>query len=193
MTIPSSNLPTRVPCPACGGQVKIPPGQGGRRFRCPRCDAEITAPPVSVLAEPAPPSSSESDDILFDLPPTPYAKPPTTPTPVPAAAMPPAPPVPSGASLSPAEISDRGATGDPPVSASPVPSAKASIPAKPPTPSKPSPADDEEFGVVCPLCGTFQYVRRSQIGKSVRCVDCHTPVPVRPPQPRHSPPAAKTR
>ncbi|MCH5376824.1 MAG: hypothetical protein JJ992_22890, partial [Planctomycetes bacterium] len=27
----------------------------------------------------------------------------------------------------------------------------------------------------------------------MRCVDCHTPVPVRPPQPRHSPPAPKTR
>ena len=48
-------------------------------------------------------------------------------------------------------------------------------------------AESDEFAVHCPLCGTLQYAKLSQIGSTVRCADCHTPVVVRAPQPRRKP------
>jgi hypothetical protein len=41
MSIDGPNLPTRVACPACGGRVKIPPGQTNDQLRCPRCNAHL--------------------------------------------------------------------------------------------------------------------------------------------------------
>lgn len=41
MSSSASNLPTRVACPACGGQVKIPAGQTRQHLRCPRCNADL--------------------------------------------------------------------------------------------------------------------------------------------------------
>ena len=47
-----------------------------------------------------------------------------------------------------------------------------------PAPRAGIPLDNEEFGIDCRLCRTRLYVRRSQIGDTVKCPDCHSPVVV---------------
>jgi DNA-directed RNA polymerase subunit RPC12/RpoP len=53
-----------------------------------------------------------------------------------------------------------------------------------PTPRHGVPLDDEDIGVSCPLCGSRLYVRRRQIGDTVACPDCHSPVLVTEPTKR---------
>jgi DNA-directed RNA polymerase subunit RPC12/RpoP len=48
-----------------------------------------------------------------------------------------------------------------------------------PAPPPRRPPEDEELGVDCRLCGTRMYVRRKQIGTTVKCPDCHSPVVVK--------------
>jgi DNA-directed RNA polymerase subunit RPC12/RpoP len=40
--------------------------------------------------------------------------------------------------------------------------------------------DDEEYGISCGLCGTRLAVRPSQVGQTVTCPDCYSPVLVKP-------------
>jgi predicted Zn finger-like uncharacterized protein len=40
-------------------------------------------------------------------------------------------------------------------------------------PHEPSPEQTYDFSASCPLCGTRQDVTREQIGKSIKCPDCH--------------------
>lgn len=43
--------------------------------------------------------------------------------------------------------------------------------------------DNDEFGIDCRVCGTRLHVRRRQIGDTVKCPDCHSPLVVKaPPQ-----------
>jgi hypothetical protein len=65
MSTEESNLPTRTVCPACGGRVKIPPGQTGQQLRCPRCNADLfpIAPPLAEETDAlSPPEAPESDE-----------------------------------------------------------------------------------------------------------------------------------
>ncbi len=59
----------------------------------------------------------------------------------------------------------------------------------PPAPHAKSPLEDEEFGISCLVCGTRLHVRRSQIGTTVQCPDCYSPVEVKAPSKRRSPAA----
>jgi hypothetical protein len=53
-----------------------------------------------------------------------------------------------------------------------------------PAPRVGIPSDNEEFGIECRLCRTRLYVRRTQIGDTVKCPDCHSPVVVTAPPKR---------
>lgn len=44
--------------------------------------------------------------------------------------------------------------------------------------------ETEEIGINCPLCGTRVYARRWQIGDTVKCPDCYSPVLVKAPPKR---------
>jgi len=50
-----------------------------------------------------------------------------------------------------------------------------------PAPRVGIPLDNDEFGIDCRVCGTRLHVRRSQIGDTVKCPDCHTPLVVKAP------------
>ena len=50
-----------------------------------------------------------------------------------------------------------------------------------PAPRVGIPLDNDEFGFDCRVCGTRLHVRRSQIGETVKCPDCHTPLVVKAP------------
>jgi hypothetical protein len=64
MSSSASNLPTRIACPACGGQVKIPAGQTRPHLRCPRCNAYLFPPESSEPEESGslPPEAPEDDE-----------------------------------------------------------------------------------------------------------------------------------
>lgn len=53
------NAAFRIACPACGGRMKVPPGQIGHKCRCPRCNAEVLvpagSPDVTSCPEPSKP------------------------------------------------------------------------------------------------------------------------------------------
>ncbi len=175
--------PTRMSCPACGGRVKIPAGQAGQRFRCPRCDAEITAPAIAEQVS----APAADDDILFDSPPPSTPLPvPTVPPPVPPPSAPLSPPPPPAVPIDAADGRVKKGV-EQETQAEKPPSAPAADRAKAPA------ANEEEFGIVCPLCGTLQYVTPAKIGKAVRCLDCHSTIPVRPPEPRRPPPVPVVR
>ena len=63
MSSSAFNLPTRIACPACGGQVKIPAGQTRQHLHCPRCEATLFP---DESPEPggsdAPPEAPEDDE-----------------------------------------------------------------------------------------------------------------------------------
>ena len=56
-----------------------------------------------------------------------------------------------------------------------------------PAPRVGIPLDNEEYGIECLVCGTRLHVRRTQIGQTLKCPDCHSPVLVKPPPKREQP------
>jgi len=117
-------------------------------------------------------------------PAAPVASPPTAPVPRPPAAAPPGrpaaspvtpaarPPAAAPAAVSPAAATDAGPVWPQPgADAEPLrPALRAS-----------TPPEDEEIGVDCHVCGTRLHARRRQIGQTVKCPDCHSPVLVKTP------------
>ncbi len=58
-----------------------------------------------------------------------------------------------------------------------------------PAPRVGIPLDNDEFGIDCRVCGTRLHVRRAQIGDTVKCPDCHSPLVVKaPPKPKPTAP-----
>jgi len=118
---------------------------------------------------PAPPSPTAP------VPRPPAVAPPARPaaSPVTSAARPPAAaPAPAPTAASPAAAIDVGPVWPQPgADAEPLrPALRAS-----------TPSEDEEIGVDCHVCGTRLHARRRQIGQTVKCPDCHSPVLVKPP------------
>lgn len=50
-----------------------------------------------------------------------------------------------------------------------------------------APLDDDEFGITCPVCRTRLHVRPTQIGTTIKCPDCYSPVTVKEPPKRKQP------
>jgi hypothetical protein len=63
----------RFDCPACGGRMKVPPGQAGQKCRCPRCNAEVVAPPFPTPNAPpvTPPRPTREPSVPVQPPPEP--------------------------------------------------------------------------------------------------------------------------
>lgn len=169
-----SNSPSRVSCPSCGGRLKIPAGGTGG-FHCPRCGAPI--PASAGPTEDRPPAIFSADDGMFAgeanvsvPPPLPDSRPHPE----------------SDSSPSPHGVTAEAARHPPAEAAEPI--VVEAPHSREPVAGAAEPSADQEFGVSCPLCGTFQYMKRDQIGSSVRCVDCYTPILVRAPKPRKHPP-----
>jgi len=174
---PSS--PIRFACPHCGGNVKVPPGQAGQRCRCPRCNAEIIAPGGAAPAPQAPvsPVPPQAPGPAVAAPPRPVTAardtaPPPSVTPPPSLPVAQPPPGPAVAVVPSAESPERGSAG----ASLPQPAEDLA----PPTPLVGVLLDDEEYGISCGLCGTRLAVRPSQVGQTVTCPDCYSPVLVKP-------------
>lgn len=174
---PPNSSGTRVPCPACGSQVKIagPTAQSNDDDSWLRLDDDFPAaetgksaksPQPTSFANPSPlwpnddPQVSADDALgefrIPDLPPAP---------PMPAANFKPktVPP------LSEADLDAlTGVANDDDQKAAPVKIQRDASPL-------------ESFRVKCPTCESLTYAKPSQVGKTIRCGDCHSQIIVPPP------------
>ncbi len=185
---PAGTVGSSVACPHCGGQVKVPGSSVTRNdddddwLRLDDEPFEITAalPDDSPSAQPEPdifanPSTTPLDDssldefILPDLPPT---------APLPgthSVGMPP---------LSEADLNAlSGFSDDDEQDAAPVKTTRV-------------PAASDSFRVRCPICESITYAKVHQVGKQIRCGDCHSTITVPPPpkvKPKYEPDIAAAK
>ncbi|MGV3486076.1 MAG: hypothetical protein ACO1RT_16790 [Planctomycetaceae bacterium] len=177
-----------VKCPLCGQQFAAPPGDAGGRVRCPHCHGEVKVAGVS---------RSVSDDADWlqldgDLPATAPVLHPTS------EAIRGAPSLPDSfdAAADPFDIPDLPPLPSRP--AMPIPTlSEEDLDAlsgysidqdQQPAPVKVvQEAPSDTFRVKCPTCESLTYARVAQVGKKIRCGDCHSTIVVPPP------PKAKTK
>lgn len=159
----------RFECPSCGGRVKVPPGQAGQACQCPKCNAKIVAPGGSH--QPPEDTRQEIDDDFFAEDPVAQPTPPQAPSPAPSESSQETDPQPSKQS----PRSERGGEKE-----TPKTEAK-------PTPSAGQTTERLEFGVECGLCATRLYATLDQVGKTLKCPDCHSKVLIKAPKKRPEP------
>lgn len=187
--------PIQVKCPLCDALLSVPTDQLGDNVRCPECGSPIKLPGQQRSA-----AEADDDDWLrleSDLSPPPQRR--AVPTDlddldefrIPDLDEPPSsPPAP------------RPPAGPPPLSESDLEALGGFVeePAERPAPMKlvvPKEPVDDSFRVRCPVCESITYARPAQVGKRIRCHDCHSPITVPPPpkiRPKYQPDieAAKT-
>ncbi|MBC8875500.1 MAG: hypothetical protein H8E44_39240 [Planctomycetes bacterium] len=164
----------RFECSSCGGRVKVPPGQAGQKCQCPKCSAEIVAPGE---ADQQPARSGQvieddffAEDFVAQPAPAPIQAPTQTQSQEKAQyrAEPDAPPAQESPASQPSE-------------------SKTSRQAPRKSSSAVAQTQQQEFGIECWLCGTRMYATLDQVGKKVKCPDCHSMVmvnvPKKPPEP----------
>lgn len=159
----------RFECPSCGGRVKVPPGQAGQTCQCPRCNARIVAP-----AEPGEQRESAQQPLDDDF----FAEDPVKEITAPAV-------------RSPTQPASQPKT-KPPPSEETAPAVPEPAERKPQVEDKPDQLARQtnermEFGIECGLCGTRLYATLTQVGKTLRCPDCHSKVLVKAPKKRPEP------
>lgn len=177
------NSSIRFECPSCGGRVKVPPGQAGQTCQCPRCNAKIVAPGGGPVQQPRESTPTIDDDFFAE---DPIAPPPAPPAPSPNKPQSQGKAEPQQKAVSPQDVN----SGREPKA---KPSRPQSNPQKPTKTkaAKPQPARQAterlEFGVDCALCSTRIYATLDQVGKTLKCPDCHSKVLVRAPKKRPEP------
>ncbi|MDP7017119.1 MAG: hypothetical protein QGG36_15035 [Pirellulaceae bacterium] len=159
----------RFDCPQCGKSVKAPPGEAGQQFRCPKCQAVITAPTARTGGPASAPSLDDDDFFWSDA--------------AAAGTPPPAEPEPPPTHSEPGETkADRPPAADGPRKADGGGSQTAESTPQPESPvarSKPAgKAIGPTIAVRCQACKTRLDVPETWGGKSVRCPDCHSPIPI---------------
>jgi len=187
--------PIQVKCPLCDALLSVPTDQQSESVSCPECGSPIKLPGQQRSAD-----EDADDDWLrleSDLSPPAQRRPVLTdlddldefriPDLDDVPSSPPAPRPPAG---------------PPPLSESDLDALGGFVeePAERPTPMKlvvPKEPVDDSFRVRCPVCESMTYARPAQVGKRIRCHDCHSPITVPPPpkvRPKYQPDieAAKT-
>jgi len=180
--------PIQLKCPICQAMLSVSPDRAGGRIACDQCGSKIKVPgqatatsddndwlrlesdlkPASapVRQKPAADLGNLDDFMLPDL-----SKIPMSPLAAPRAAAPP-----------PLSESDLDAL-----------SGFSDTEDQKPAPMKlvqPKVAVDESFRVTCPTCDSLTYAKPNQVGKRIRCPDCHAPIVVPPPpkvKPKYQP------
>jgi len=180
--------PIQLKCPICQAMLSVSPDRAGQRIACDQCGSKIKVPGQAAAA-------NDDDDWLSlesDLKPAP--------APVRHAA--------------PAELGDLDDFMLPDLSNVPMSPLAAPRPAAPPPLSesdldalsgfadtedqKPAPMKrvepkvpvDDTFRVTCPTCDSLTYAKPNQVGKRIRCPDCHAAIVVPPPpkaKPKYQP------
>lgn len=175
----NQSSPIQLKCPRCDASLEFPGHLAGRRVSCGQCGAAVKLPELS--------STSNDDDAWLaldtdldeadgsvDVPleddhsPAPYLLP---------------------------ELAAGGASASTPTSGpnQPPPLSEADLAALggfvDHQSSQPAPVQrvvdaesvDDSFRVRCRVCDSLSYARRDQVGKKIRCPDCHTAIVVPPP------------
>lgn len=180
--------PIQLKCPICQAMLSVSPDRGGERIACDQCGGKIKVPGQAVAA-------SEDDDWLrleSDLQPAPTSVRQT--------------PAPDLGDLDDFMLPDLGDIPNspllPPRPAAPPPLSESDLEAlsgfsdtedQKPAPMKlvqPKVAVDDTFRVTCPNCDSLTYARPNQVGKRIRCPDCHAAIVVPPPpkaKPKYQP------
>lgn len=176
-----------VKCPLCARSFAAAPSRAGERVSCPHCQAVVKI---------AGPSASDADDddwlrLESDLPPpSAYASdvaPSNRPGPVHSDTLdntpfdefdipdlPPAPAMPGASTMAVPPLSEddlnalSGFSHDEDQSPAPVKIVRDA-------------ATSDTFRVKCPICESLTYAKLAQVGKNIRCGDCHSTITVPPP------------
>lgn len=184
-TMPQAN-PIQLNCPICQAMLSVSPDRAGERIACDQCGSRIKVPGQAATA-------NEDDDWLrleSDLEPSPE---PERRTPEPER-YPPGPELGDGDDFMLPDLSNiplSPLTG--PRSVAPPPLSESDLEAlsgfsdtedQKPAPMKrvePTVAVDQSFRVTCPTCDSLTYAKPNQVGKRIRCPDCHAAMVVPPP------------
>lgn len=195
--------PIQLKCPICQAMLSVSPDRAGQRIACDQCGSKIKVPGQAATA-------NDDDDWLrleSDL--KPAAVPPVRNTPAAVRNTP-----------TPVRNKPAAESGDvddfmlPDLSNIPMSPLAAPRPAAPPPLSesdldalsgfadtedqKPAPMKlvqpkvpvDDTFRVNCPTCDSLTYAKPDQVGKRIRCPDCHAAIVVPPPpkvKPKYQP------
>lgn len=171
--------PIQLKCPICQAMISVAANQAGCRIACEKCGSKIKVPgqaakandeddwfnlesdikPAAVANRKTPtPDMGDLDDFMLpdlqDVPKSPLA------TPRPAAPPP----------LSESDLEALSGFAD---TEEPKPAPMKLV--------QPPPSADDSFRVACPTCESISYAKPNQVGKRIRCHDCHAPIVVPPP------------
>lgn len=203
----SSSQSFGFPCRLCGTRLYAEESQIGSDVTCPDCHSAVRVPPpnrTKPKAEITPPTEESSDDGEFRLEgvferpkyqPTDQGKvsrddmdtlqgsglaPPPSSTPrLPDPNDSPTSPVPSAAPRARTSPASESPSSESPSRGAPPTQTHAAPPSAPPTAPRPR-QNGVTFAAVCPHCHTRLGFRDDQIGKRVRCGDCHGEFVVKP-------------
>lgn len=179
--------PNQVKCPLCDALLSVPTDYPSHSVSCPKCGSPIKLPGQHHSA------AEDDDDWLrldSDLSPPPQRR-----------ALPPELDdldefrIPDLNDQPSSSSAARPPAGPPPLSEADLEALGGFVeePAERPTPMKlvvPKQPVDDSFRVRCPVCDSITYARPAQVGKRIRCHDCHSPITVPPPpkvRPKYQP------
>lgn len=87
----------------------------------------------------------------------------------------------------PSSVSTAGRSAPVPSSAATAPPAFSPAAPAPAAPTKPRESYDDVYGITCQVCQARLHVRPPQVGTTIQCPDCYSPVVVSPPPKRKTP------
>ncbi len=194
----TSTQPLTVRCPACRASLTIAADQAGGPVVCQACGRTLKVPRATTPAPPAGGGGDNDEDWLnLDSPAPPPLSAPAPPPPppaarsvqTPAAARPPRQPATAGLQTAVPVVASEPGLGPAPLSDKDLELLQQYTgrhigePEPPPAPTAASPPVDDSFRVTCKTCGSMLYAKPTQVGRTVRCSDCHSSMQVPPPPP----------
>ncbi len=176
--------PIQLKCPICQAMLSVSPGRAGERIACDQCGSKIKVPGQAAVA-------NDDDDWLrleSDLKPTatPVRQKPVRQTPAAELGDLDDFMLPDLSNIPMSPLAVPRAAAPPPLSESDLDalSGFADTEDQKPVPMKlvqPKVSVDDTFRVTCPTCDSLTYAKPDQVGKRIRCPDCHAAIVVPPP------------
>jgi len=186
-----------VVCPLCGGRFVGDAGSAGQRVECPRCGGKVKLPGATATVNDDDQWLRLDEDVTGPDDLLPQAMP------EPIAAKPPQPTSSENNLFNDGSLDEFMVPDLPNVGAMPIPNTGPLPGVLPPLSEEdlealsgfstsedqlPAPvkvtratSPDDSFRVRCPICESLSYAKISQVGKKIRCGDCHSTIMVPPP------------